>query len=155
VRTLWKKTITIKKCTSDTMILSRGSVNAYSTLWWPLSVKGCTQPLSSDPKIKLEYHSFLPYIKFSLCEESRQVGVSHTLHNWSQLNTRVRGVETHMRQNCSNTRTQVERRAQETTQQSYSSKHVLESLSSKAIALLQVLDVVECSKNAWYSTPCA
>jgi hypothetical protein len=22
-----------------------------------------TQPLSSDPKIKLEYHSFLPYIK--------------------------------------------------------------------------------------------
>jgi hypothetical protein len=37
VRTLWKKTITIKKYTSYTMILSRGSANAYSTLWWPRS----------------------------------------------------------------------------------------------------------------------
>jgi hypothetical protein len=33
VRTLWKKTITIKKCTSDTVILTHGSTNAYSTLW--------------------------------------------------------------------------------------------------------------------------
>jgi hypothetical protein len=24
----------------------------------------CTQPLSSDPKIKLGYHTFLPYLKF-------------------------------------------------------------------------------------------
>jgi hypothetical protein len=27
-------------------------------------VKGCTQPLLSDPKIKLEYHDFLRYINF-------------------------------------------------------------------------------------------
>jgi hypothetical protein len=33
-----------KKCTSDTVILSRGLANAYSMLWWPHSVKGCTQP---------------------------------------------------------------------------------------------------------------
>jgi hypothetical protein len=33
VRTLRKKTITIKKCTRDTTILSRGSANAYSMLW--------------------------------------------------------------------------------------------------------------------------
>jgi hypothetical protein len=33
VRTLWKKTIMIESCTSDTVILSRGSANAYSTLW--------------------------------------------------------------------------------------------------------------------------
>jgi hypothetical protein len=33
VRTLWKKTITIRRCTSDTVILSRGSANAYSMLW--------------------------------------------------------------------------------------------------------------------------
>jgi hypothetical protein len=33
MRTLWKKTITVERCTSDTMILSRGSANAYSTLW--------------------------------------------------------------------------------------------------------------------------
>jgi hypothetical protein len=64
-------------CTSDTVILSRGSDNAYSMLWWPPLVKGCNQPLSSDPKIKLEYHGFLPFLKYSLCEESPQVGVSH------------------------------------------------------------------------------
>jgi hypothetical protein len=28
-----KKTIIIKKCTSDMVILSHGSANAYSTLW--------------------------------------------------------------------------------------------------------------------------
>jgi hypothetical protein len=77
VRTLWKKTITIERCTSDTTILSSGSANAYSTLWWPPSVKDCSQSLSSDPKIKLEYHVFLPFIKYSLCEESPQIGVSN------------------------------------------------------------------------------
>ena len=35
--------------------------NAYSMLWWPPLVKGCTQRLSSDPKIKLECHICLPY----------------------------------------------------------------------------------------------
>jgi hypothetical protein len=47
------------------------------------SVKGCTQPLSSDPKIRLEYHVVLPYNK-SLCEESPQVGVSYAFHKLSQ-----------------------------------------------------------------------
>ena len=58
------------------VILSRGSANAYSTLWWPPSVKDRTQSLSSDPKIKLEYNGFLPFLKYSLCEESPQVGAS-------------------------------------------------------------------------------
>jgi hypothetical protein len=70
--------------------LSLGSANAYST-WWPPSVNGCTQRLSSDPKIKLEYHGFIPYIKFSLCEEFLQVGVSHALHNWSQQKHKSKG----------------------------------------------------------------
>jgi hypothetical protein len=52
------------------MILSRGSANAYSTLWWPPLVKGCTQPLSNDLKIKLEYHVVLGYIN-SLCDPAR------------------------------------------------------------------------------------
>jgi hypothetical protein len=34
-----------------------------STLWRPID-EGCTQPLSSDPEIKLEYHSCLPYTMF-------------------------------------------------------------------------------------------
>jgi hypothetical protein len=33
VRTLRKKTITMKSGTRDTMILSRGSASAYSMLW--------------------------------------------------------------------------------------------------------------------------
>jgi hypothetical protein len=33
VRTLWKKTIMIERCTSDTVILYHGSANAYSMLW--------------------------------------------------------------------------------------------------------------------------
>jgi hypothetical protein len=50
-------------CASDTTVLSRGSIDAYSTLWCPTSVKDCTQSISSDPLIKLEYHGFLPFIK--------------------------------------------------------------------------------------------
>jgi hypothetical protein len=66
-----------KRCASDMVILSRGSANAYSTLWCPPSVKDCTQSLSSDSTIKLEYHGFLPILKYSICEESPQVGFSH------------------------------------------------------------------------------
>jgi hypothetical protein len=33
VRTQWKKTTIVERCTSDTVILSRVSANAYSTLW--------------------------------------------------------------------------------------------------------------------------
>jgi hypothetical protein len=36
-------------------------------------VKGCTQPLSSDPKIELECYGYLPYITNPVCEESPQV----------------------------------------------------------------------------------
>jgi hypothetical protein len=43
-----------------------GSANVYSTLWWTPLVKGCTQPLSSDLKIKLECHSRLPYVNTPL-----------------------------------------------------------------------------------------
>jgi hypothetical protein len=87
VRTLWKKTIVIKKCTRDTTILSRCLAHAYSTLWWPPLVKGCTQPLSSDPKIKLEYHVFLPYIEvFPLWEIFTRWSLSRlTLHLYSKL----------------------------------------------------------------------
>jgi hypothetical protein len=85
----WKTTIAIRKM--------HKRHNVYSTLWWPPSVKGCAQPLSSDPKIKLEYHVVLPYIK-SLYEESPQVGVSHALHEWSQSKHKSKeGVETHTR----------------------------------------------------------
>jgi hypothetical protein len=82
---------------------SRGSTKAYSTLWWPPSVNGCTQPFSSDPKIKLECHSILPYIK-PVCEQSPQIVVSHTFHKMITIQIRVReGVEyTHTRSQRNN-----------------------------------------------------
>jgi hypothetical protein len=43
--------------------------------------EGCTQALSSDLEIKLEYHGCLPYCICFCFEESPQVEVSHTLHN--------------------------------------------------------------------------
>jgi hypothetical protein len=126
VRTLWKKTITIKRFTSDTVILSRGLVKAYSTLWWPPSIKGCTQPLSSDPKIKLEYHSFLPYLMFSPFWGISTSWNLSPLHNWSQVNHKIKGGvrSKYTRQTCSNSRTHVKREKHKdnTTQQCYSSK---------------------------------
>jgi hypothetical protein len=50
----------------------------------------CTQPLSSDPKIKPEYHSSSLYLTISGCVESPQVGVFHALHKRLQLETGVR-----------------------------------------------------------------
>jgi hypothetical protein len=42
--------------------------------------EGCSQPLSSDPKINLNT-TVLFISTISLCEESTQFGVSHALHN--------------------------------------------------------------------------
>jgi hypothetical protein len=88
-----------------------GSAKAYSTLWQPPSVKGCTQPLSSDPKIKIEYHGILLYINL-VCEESPQIGVSHTLHKMITIEIRVRGgVEYTHEHNTTTTRTNAKKRA--------------------------------------------
>jgi hypothetical protein len=143
--------------------------NAQVTRWYHLVVRPMPTPRCGDlfrsrvdlnpsqviQRSNLSTTIFFVISSFSLCEKPSQVGVSHTLHNWSQSNTRVRGLEAHTRQNRSNTRTQVKRRAQETMQHSYSSKHMLKSLSSKAIAWLQCLDVVGCSKDVWSYAPYA
>jgi hypothetical protein len=71
------------------MIFSHGSATPTSMLWSPPSVKGCTQPLSSDPKIKLECHDILFYIN-PVCEESLQVGVNHGLTQMITIKLRVR-----------------------------------------------------------------
>jgi hypothetical protein len=57
--------------------------------------EGCTQPLSSDPKINLNTTTFLPYI-FPVCEESPQVGASRPYKIDHKESTRVRvGRATH------------------------------------------------------------
>jgi hypothetical protein len=123
VRTLWNKAITIESCIRDTVILSHGSTNAYSTLWWPPSVKDWTQSISSDPKIKLEYHDFLPFLKNSLCEESPQVGVSRPYKIDHKSATRAReGIEPHTWDKLAATHAHTTReKSTKTSQQSYSS----------------------------------
>jgi hypothetical protein len=152
-----RKTITLKKCTRDTVILSYGSANAYSTLWWPPSVKDCTQSLLSDPKIKLEYHDFLPFLKYSLCEESPQVGVSHPYKIDHKSTTRVReGIEPHTRDKLAATHAHKTReKSTKTEQRSYNSKLVPKYQSTKAKARIQCLGVVGCSMTAWCAAPCA
>jgi hypothetical protein len=152
-----RKTITPKKCTRDTVILSHGSANAYSTLWWPPSIKDCTQSLSSHPKIKLKYHDFLPFLKYSLCEESPQVGVSHPYKIDHKSATRVReGIEPHIQDKLAATHAHKTReKSTKTAQQSYSSKQVPKSQSTKAKARIRCLAVVGCSMTAWYCVPCA
>jgi hypothetical protein len=83
---------------------SRGSAKAYSTLWWPPSIKGCTKPLLSDLKIKLECHGILPYISI-LCEEFLQVVLSHTLHKMITIKIRAREGEEHTQKHNAATHT--------------------------------------------------
>jgi hypothetical protein len=83
--------------------------------------------IALNPSQVIQWSTWVPQFSFLSqvfphCEESPQFGVPHALHNWSQINHKsIVGVETHKRQSYNNTRTQVERRAQETTQRSYNS----------------------------------
>jgi hypothetical protein len=68
-----------------------------STLWRPNGRGLHSTPFkrSNDP---LEYHSFLPYCRCSLCEESPQVSASHLTILITIKTTRVReGIEAHAR----------------------------------------------------------
>jgi hypothetical protein len=72
--------------------VSCGSAKAYSTLWWPPLVKGYTQPLSSDPEIKLECHFILPYIPTHLWGISTRWSLSRlTQDNHNQNQNQSKG----------------------------------------------------------------
>jgi hypothetical protein len=146
-----------KRCESDMMILSRGSTNAYSMLWWPPSFKDYTQSFSSDPTIKLEYHDFLPFIKcFPLWGISTSWSLS-PLQDWSQLNHKSkRGIETHTRTRVAATAcTQVKTWAHKTMQQSHDSNKCSNLNHNEPNACLQSLGILECSMEAWCTAPCA
>jgi hypothetical protein len=82
--------------------------------------EGCTQPLSSDPKINLNTIVLFILI-ISRSEESPHFGVSHALHKRSRVNTRVRGnSNTHKSEICSNNTHARQKRAHETAERSYS-----------------------------------
>jgi hypothetical protein len=157
VRTLRKKSITMKSGTRDTVILSRGSTNAYSTLWWPPSVKDCTQSLSSDLMINLEYHGFLSLTDVSLCEISPQVGASHPYNFDHNKTARVReGIETHARARVVATlRTQVKNQVHKHSAASSQLNKCSNLKHNESDACLQSLGILGCSMEVWCTAPCA
>jgi hypothetical protein len=122
----------------------RGSAKAYSMLWRPPSFKGYTQPLSSDPKIKIEYHGILPYIN-PVCEESPHIGVSHTIHKMITIEIKVReGVEYTHEHNATTTHTNAKNRAT-TKRQSDDSKKRSNLSQNTSKAWSRSFGVVVCS----------
>jgi hypothetical protein len=116
--------------------------------------EGCTQPLWSDPKINLNT-TILFISTISLCEESPQFGVFHALHNWSQMNTRVRrNRNTRKNESCSNNTHIRQERAHKTAQRGYNSKKCSNLYHNEPNACLRSLSVVESSMGAWCSAPC-
>jgi hypothetical protein len=147
-RKLKKTIIAINKMVKRQTDFYRGSANAYSTLWWPPLVKGCTQPLSSDPKIKLECHNYLPYINIPLWVISTNWSHSR-LTQMITIKSRVRReVETHTRaQRSNNTHISKEKSARiKMTESQF--KNTLKSLSNKSKAWSRSFRVVGCSNYA-------
>ena len=147
-RELKKTIIAINKMDKRQNDFYLASANAYSTLWWPLLVKGCTQPLSSDPKIKLECHSCLPYINIPLWG----ISINWSFSRLTQIITIKSGVrrevETHTSaQHSNNTHTSKRESAQIKTTESQL-KNALKYLSNKSTAWSQRFGVVVCSKYA-------
>jgi hypothetical protein len=109
----------------------------------------CTQPLSSDPNIKLEHHNCLPYINIPL----RGISTNWSFSCLTQMITIKsgvrRGVETHPRaQRDNNMHTSKEESAQIKTTES-ELKNTLKSLSNKSKAWSRSFGVAVYSKYAW------
>jgi hypothetical protein len=85
--------------------------------------EGCTQPLSSDPKINLNT-TVLFILSISVCEESPCFGVSHALHKMiSNEYKSKKGKATHTRVRvAAPIRTQDKNEHTEVAQQSYNSE---------------------------------
>jgi hypothetical protein len=95
----------------------------------------CTQSLSSDPKTKLEYHNFLPFLKHYLCEESQQVIVSHPYKIDYKSATRVReGIEPRTQDNLAATHAHKTREDHKDNTTELQLKRVPKSQSTKAKA---------------------
>jgi hypothetical protein len=87
---------------------------------------------------------------YPLCEESLQVGDSHPYNIDHNETIRVReGIETHARARvAATTRTQVKKRAQNTTQRVHSSNKCSNLKHNESYACLQSLGVLGCPMEA-------
>ena len=103
--------------------------------------EGCTQPLSSDPKIHLNTTVVFFLILFPVCEESPQLGVSRP---YTLMFTKKHGVReewaTHTRHKIRATiRTQVTTRALNTTQRVLYSNGALVAITKNRMRGIEVL----------------
>jgi hypothetical protein len=90
----------------DTSIFPTVRPKPTSMLWWTPSINGCTQPLSSDPKIKLESHNILPYIIIMFLRNLHKLESLMPYTKWSQSKLEQGGSKnTHTRPQRSNTHT--------------------------------------------------
>jgi hypothetical protein len=129
---------------------------AYSMLWRP-NGRGLHSTPFKWSNDQLEYHGFSFLMPFPVREEYPQLGASRPYNWWSQRSTEVReGRATHTRLKTTSTITH--------TSHNLSSKHnarssILKWSSSHYLkesnAWEWSLGVLEWSKNAWGSPPCA
>jgi hypothetical protein len=119
--------------------------------------EGCTQPLSSDPKINLNTTLFFLIADVSLSEESPQVGASHPYNIDYNKTTRVReGIEKHARARvAATTCTQVKKRAHKHSATSSQHNKCSNLKHNESDACLQRLGVLGCSMEAWRTVSCA
>jgi hypothetical protein len=118
--------------------------------------EGCTQPLSSDPKINL--NTMVLFISsISLCEESPHFGVSHALHKMILNEHRSKeGIAAHAKARVAAlTCTQDENEHTKASQRSYNSEKCSNLYHSESNARMRSLSVLGCSRGAWCTVPCA
>jgi hypothetical protein len=108
--------------------------------------EGCTQPLSSDPKINL--NTMVLFISsISLCEESSHFGVSHLTQKILNEHKSKEGIATHTKARVAAlTRTQDKNKHTKAAQRSYSEK-CSNLYHSESNAQMQSLGILGCVKR--------
>jgi hypothetical protein len=125
-----------------------------SMLWRPNGRGWYSTPFKwfNDP---LEYHDFLPYTCFPVCEESPQVGASHPYKVDHNKSTRVREGKKHAQESQQSHAHKSRREHTKHGAVSLQLKKCSNLKHDDPIAWLRSLGVLECSMEAWVCAPCA
>jgi hypothetical protein len=103
-------------------VVRSSRILAYFTLWCP-NGRGLHSTPFKWSKDQREYHGSLYLHNIPLWGISTLWSLSHALHKWSQVNTRVGGIATHTRARVlATTRTQDKNEHTKEAQRSYSSE---------------------------------
>jgi hypothetical protein len=110
--------------------------------------KGCTQPLSSDPNIKLEYHSSSLYHNISFVRNLHKL---QSLTPYASDHNQNQSKNTHKREQSQQQHAQKQRQEWNNKTTELQLRNMLKSLSNHRTAWSRSLIVVVCSWNAWCS----